>query len=60
MGTSIGGSVTYFAIDGNYGDAHGILVADTSTWTQDDWDRIEMAGDMERLAVAVDIANQYR
>lgn len=50
----------YFAIDGTYGDAHGILVTDTSAWMQEDWNRIEEAGDNERLAVAVDIANQYQ
>jgi hypothetical protein len=56
MGTSIGGSVTYFAMDGNYGDSHGMVTIDTSTWSQEDWDRIEMASDYDRIVVALNIA----
>lgn len=47
---------TYFAHDGSYGPAGGIVVIDTSAWSQDDWDQIEEATDMERLAIAIGIA----
>jgi len=43
---------TYFAMDGNYGDAEKILVVDTSTWDDDDWAAIEYAKDDERLEIA--------
>ena len=56
---------TYFAHDGNpayllvsYGPAAGMAVFDTSAWGPDDWQRIEEATDMERLAVAIDVALQ--
>lgn len=49
---------TYFAADGSYGPAAGMLVANTNAWSQDDWDRIEEATDMERLAVAIHVALQ--
>jgi hypothetical protein len=48
--------VTYFAMDGNYGDSHGMVTIDTSTWSQEDWDRIEMASDYDRIVVALNIA----
>lgn len=48
--------MTYFAMDGNYGDAHGLVVIDTSTWTDSDWDEIESAGDYMRIVVALEIA----
>ena len=48
--------MTYFAMDGNYGDSHGVIIIDTRTWSQEDWDRIEMAGDYDRIVVATTIA----
>ena len=48
--------MTYFAMDGNYGDSHGVIIIDTSTWSQEDWDAIEMAGDYDRIVVATNIA----
>jgi len=47
---------TYFAMDGNYGDAHGTIIIDTSTWSQENWDAIEMASDYDRIVVALEIA----
>ena len=43
---------TYFAMDGNYGDAERFLVIDTSNWDDDDWAAIEYAKDDERLEIA--------
>jgi len=43
---------TYFAMDGNYGDAEEFLVVDTSMWDDDDWAAIEFATSSERLAIA--------
>lgn len=48
--------MTYFAMDGNYGSAHGLVVIDTNGWTDEDWDTIEMAGDYDRIVVATTIA----
>jgi len=59
MGTSIGGSVTYFAMDGNYGSAHGLVVIDTNGWTDEDWEAVENASDADRFIVAVTIAEAY-
>lgn len=47
---------TYFAIDGNYGDADGIVIVETSEWSEDDWSAIEMAGDADRASVAYALA----
>lgn len=51
--------MTYFAMDGNYGSAHGLVVIDTSGWTDKDWDRVESATDDDRFIVAVAIAEEY-
>ena len=47
---------TYFAADGSYGMVSGIIIVDTSAWNENDWDRIENAGDLERAAIAASIA----
>lgn len=49
-------ATSYFAIDGNYGDADGIVIADTSDWSEDDWEAIELAGDRDRASVAYALA----
>ena len=49
----------YFAMDGNYGDARGMLMLDTTKWTDEDWDEIEEASDSERVGVAK-IINQRK
>jgi len=45
-------SHTYFAVDGSYGNGVDILVVDTSTWTEADWDAVDEASDSERIEVA--------
>lgn len=52
--------MTYFAMDGNYGDSHGLVTLDTSAWTQENWDAIEMASDHDRISVALEIATGER
>jgi hypothetical protein len=50
--------MTYFAMDGNYGNAHGLVIIDTADWTDADWDRVENATDDDRFIVAVAIAEE--
>ena len=49
-------ALTYFAQDGSYGDAAGLVIIDTRAWPQDDWDRIDMAHDRDRVSIAISIA----
>jgi hypothetical protein len=46
----------YFADDGNYGDANGLVVIDTALFTDGDWTLIEEASDWQRASIARDIA----
>lgn len=48
--------VHYFAVDGNYGSADGIVIVETSDWSEDDWQAIEDAGDRDRASVAYALA----
>ena len=52
-------SLTYFGLDGNYGDAAGLVVVDTSVFTADDFDLIDEARDEERGFAALEIAQSY-
>lgn len=47
---------TYFASDGSYGQADGIVIIDTRTWNAEQWERMEYALDHERAAIAFSIA----
>jgi hypothetical protein len=51
-------ALTYFAADGSYGDAHGIIILDTRAWSEDDWTRIEYATNDNRSSVAITIAQE--
>lgn len=44
--------LSYFAKDGNYGDADGITVVNTTEWTSEDFDLIEQASDEDRPLAA--------
>lgn len=47
-------TLSYFAKDGNYGDADKITIVDTAEWTGTDWDLIEESPeDMRYLAARV-------
>ena len=43
---------TYFAADGTYGDAEGIVILDTSGWADVQWDAVDVASDSVRAHVA--------
>ena len=49
-------ALTYFAKDGSYGDAAGMVIIDCRDWNDDQWDRIDNASDYERAAIAASIA----
>lgn len=49
-------SKTYFAADGNYGDAEGLVILDTTGWTPDHWGYIAMLSDGQRAEVGEDLA----
>jgi hypothetical protein len=54
----IGG--TYFAKDGNYGDAGGLVVVDTDKWTDDEWAIIEENADHDKADVALQLDEMIR
>ena len=45
-------SLSYFAKDGNYGDANGIIVVDTSEWTDSDFEMLDGVSDWDRPLAA--------
>ena len=51
--------LTYFAKDGSYGDAEDILVIDTSKWSDEEREAIEMCADSARWDVAAQIDANY-
>ena len=46
----------YFANDGSYGDANGLIIIDARAWNADQWERVELALDHERASIALEIA----
>lgn len=48
-------ALTYFAQDGSYGDASGLVIIDTRAWPQDDWDRVDTAHDRDRVRIALEV-----
>lgn len=51
---------TYFAEDGNYGDASTLAIVDTSEWTDEDWERLDEESDWNRPETARLIAEEKR
>ena len=49
---------SYFAVDGNYGSADGMVIIDTTNWSEDEWSQVELASDTERAQVALDLTNK--
>ena len=49
----------YFAEDGNYGDANGIVIVDTTKWTEADWDKLEEGYEWQKPFIAKTIAAGY-
>jgi hypothetical protein len=52
--------ITYFASDGNYGPASGIVMLNTMPWDLNDWENIDQASDHERSELAEKIAAKYQ
>ena len=52
-------SLSYFATDGNYGSADGILVLETTGWGELDWQMVEEVSDEHRPAVARLLVESY-
>lgn len=50
---------TYFAIDGNYGVAEGLIIADTTEWTPDMWELMEEEPEHTRPELAKHFASAY-
>jgi len=46
-------SITYFATDGSFGDAAGIIIVDTTHWSDDDWLQIADTSDDDRSLAAL-------
>lgn len=46
---------TYFAQDGSYGDADGIVVLDTNQWSDYEWNLVSLCADRDRTELAQDI-----
>lgn len=49
----------YFSPDGNYGDAEGMYVLETTYWREVDWQILEAASDENRANVARLITETY-
>jgi hypothetical protein len=50
-------SKSYFAMDGNYGLANGLLVVDTKSWSPHMWEEVELSSDHTRLELASHFAD---
>ena len=53
-------ALTYFSPDGSYGSAKGLVIVDTSMWTENDWNQLEWAMDENMPKLAMLIANKHR
>lgn len=51
-------TTTYFAADGNYGDAEGLVMIDTTDWTEDEWMTIEYSPENERIRIAQELSRE--
>lgn len=50
-------ALTYFAADGSYGGANDLVIVDTSSWSQDEWDIVDETPDSARANVAWQLAH---
>ncbi len=51
--------LSYFAKDGSFGDADGILIIDTSEWSDEDWENVSEVTDEARATAAVVAASAH-
>jgi len=49
----------YFAADGNYGDAEGLVVVDVSAWSKENWVEVSDEYDRYRAETALVLATQH-
>lgn len=47
----------YFAKDGSFGSAEGLVIIDTSDWTDDEWADIDFAIDANRPLIALSLSS---
>lgn len=52
-------ALSYFAEDGSYGDASGILVMETTHFSELDWQMLQDCSDEQRTTVARLIVESY-
>ncbi len=52
-------TLAYFALDGNYGDAAGLVVMETTHWQEVDWQIIDSTADEHRASVAKLLTESY-
>lgn len=52
--------VHYFAEDGNFGEADGLVIIETSSWKDTDWAEIDETSDENRPKTAEIISNKYK
>lgn len=52
-------ALTYFAQDGNYGAAEGLVIIDTQEWKYDDWQDVDQTSDLVRSEQARSSATKY-
>jgi len=48
----------YFAADGNYGSADGIILVNTRAFTKGQWQLIEESSDSERVSVVEEVLEE--
>lgn len=51
-------ALTYFAADGSFGDANGLVIIDTRAWDYEDWRAVMNAPDLTKSTVAHSIAEK--
>ena len=52
-------SINYFAEDGNYGNADGLTIMETTHWDDTDWSIIDSAAEWARPEVARVLTESY-
>lgn len=46
----------FIAKDGSYGDADGLIIIDVEEWHEEDFERLDNAGDGSRIGEGIEIA----
>jgi len=48
-------SMYYFAEDGSYGEAEGLVIVDTTLWTEEMWEVVSTTCESDRLEVLLQL-----